>query len=98
MSKTKNTDVEVGEQLQLIDVLPKKAKPIIKQARIYKRFQLARKAALKAEVEQKQKVLNLVKAANIKSLKDGVIRFTCDDVTICITPRDELLQIREDAD
>ena len=96
MAKTEKTDTqESGEQLDLIDIAAKNAKPIIKAARLYKQFQLARLGALKKEIEQKQKVLELVRAADLQPLAGGKIRFEYDGVTISITPRDELVAVKE---
>ncbi len=84
-----------GEQLDLIDVHPAKA-------RLYKEYQFTgqkdyrcRLAALKKEVEQKQKVLELVKAAELQPLEGGIIKFEYDGVIISITPRDELVKVKE---
>ena len=87
--------LEVGEQLPLIDVTPEGAGPIIAAARIYKKHLRARLAASKKEVEQKQVVLDLVRKENFTPLEGGVIRFEHEGVTICVTPRDELVQIKE---
>ena len=93
MSKT---EVKMSdEQMDLIDVAPKNAKPIIAAARIYKKHQAARIAALTKEKEQKQKILALVKEANLTPLEGGKIRFTYDNVTISVTPRDELVQVKD---
>jgi len=98
MAKEKNQDSlknEAGEQLDLIDVTPENAKSIIREARLYKKFQAERLAVLKNEIEQKHKVLELVKAAKLQSLDGGKIRFEHDGVIISITPRDELVKIKE---
>jgi len=87
-----------GAQLDLIDIHPKNAKPIIEAARLYKKAQQARLNALASEVELKDKIRYLVKKANLQRLKDGVIRFTYDGVTICITPQDEKVTVKEDTE
>lgn len=89
---------EVGEQMDLIDVSPKSAKPIIAAAKIYKKLMLARKEALAKEIEQKAKVLRLVNAAEIQPLEGGIIKFNYDGFTIKITPRDELVQVTEESE
>lgn len=94
----KKTKPKVGEkdkQLDLIDVHPKNAKPIIEEARLYKKYQTARLAALKKEVEQKQKVLELVKKANLQRLKNGQIKFEYDGVVVSVTPQDDKVAITE---
>jgi len=87
-----------GEQLDLIDVLPAKAKPIIKAARIYKKYQLERLSALAKENSQKKFVLQMVKEAKLQPLEGGLIKFTCENVTVSVTPRDELVKIKEQTD
>ena len=93
MTKKEET---TGEQLDLIDVAPKNAKVIIGAARIYKKLADARQNALRKEVEQKAEVLRLVRAAKITPLDGGKIRFTYDGITISVTPRDELVQVKEE--
>lgn len=95
MAKKKDA-AETGEQLDLIDVAPENEKAIVAQARIYKKAQKVRLVALKNEVEQKQKVLALVKEANLTPLKDGVIRVKCGEFTISITPQDFLIKVKEE--
>ena len=91
----KKEKAEEGEQLDLIDVAPENAKPIIAAARLYKKYQKARLASLKDEIGQKQKILSLVKEAKLTTLEGGKIRFKYDGVTISITPRDELVKVKE---
>jgi len=86
------------EQLDLIDVKPENAKHIVNAARLYKQYQAARLAALKQEIDQKQTILALVKKAKLQPLEGGVIRFKVDGVTISVTPRDELVKVKEDTD
>lgn len=95
MSKTKTQTAGSGKQLELIDVAPKNAEPIIEAARLYKKVQSARLKALAQEVELKDKIRQLVKKAKLQRLKDGVIRFTYDGVTVCITPQDEKVTVKE---
>lgn len=84
-----------ADQMDLIEVLPENAKPIIEAARLYKKLQAARQAALEKEVEQKHKVLELVRAANLQPLEGGKIRFEYDGYIISVTPRDELIKVKE---
>jgi hypothetical protein len=86
-----------SEQLDLIDTKPKNAKEIEKAARLYMETQGTRIALLAEEVEQKHKVLELVRAAKLQPLEGGVIKFRCDSLTISITPRDELIKVKEDS-
>ena len=86
------------EQLDLIDVHPKNAKPIVEAARLYKKYQAIRLSALKKEVEQKNTVLSLVKDAKLQPLEGGKIRFKYDGVTISVTPRDELVKVKDESE
>lgn len=97
MGRRKKAETE-GGQLDLIDVSPANGKEIIKQARIYKKAQAERIEALAEEVESKQKLLALVKEANLKPLEDGVIRFRLDGFTITVKPRDELVKVKDDSE
>jgi len=92
---TKNQNESKGEQLDLIDVHPENEKEIIAAAKLYKKFQAARKDALSREVKQKQIIITLTKEAKLKPLEDGRIKYRCGNLTISITPRDELVQVRE---
>lgn len=84
-----------GEQLPLIDVAPENAKPIIEAARLHKKYLTNRLEWLAKEKAQKQKVLSLVREAHLQRVEGGVIRFTYDNAEILITPRDELVQLKE---
>lgn len=84
---------ESGEQLDLIDVLPEDAKPIIEKAREYRKTVAARQKLTDKEAKQKQEVLELVKDAHIQPVEDGIIKFKHDGYTISITPRDVLVKI-----
>ena len=97
MSKKQKTQTAGrGEQLTLIDVLPKKAKPIIAAARILKRLQVARSSAQDKENDQKAKFLNLIAEAEIPRLADGKIKFHHDGVTVKVTPKQESVSITEE--
>jgi len=93
--KIKEETKEKGEQLELIDVHPENAKEIVKAAKLYKKYLAERQAVQVEEVAQKRKVLELVRAANMQPGEGGKIKFALDGYTICITPRDELVQVKE---
>ena len=92
MAKKKTT----GKQLPLIDVEPENMKGILPKAHEYKEAVTERLAWLASETKLKAELLALIKEAKIKPLEDGVIRFCCDGVVISVTPRDELIKVKED--
>ena len=94
--RPKKEEAVAGEQLDLIDVAPENAKEIITAAREYKAAQVKRIAALEREVERKQELLSLVRDANLQRLKDGTIRFRLDGFLITVTPRDELVKVKQE--
>jgi hypothetical protein len=87
-----------GKQLQLIDVEPKNVKKILEIAEEYEEAKRARLKWLDKEKELKQKVLDEVKKADLQTLEGGVIRFKADGKLITITPRDELIKVKEISD
>lgn len=97
MSKKKE-EVEVGEQMALIDVSPKNAKPMIKVGRLYNKAKKVRIRALAEEVKYKEEIRQLARDANLQRLEDGSIRFTYEGVTICIMPQDEKVTVKEETE
>ncbi len=95
---SKKTNPKKGQQLELIEVLSKVAKPIIEAAIIHKDFMTKRLSFLAKEKAQKIVVLELVKAAKLQPLEGGVIKFASDGFTISVTPRDELIRIKKNSD
>ena len=83
------------EQLDLIDIQPENSKEIAKVARLYKQAQRERLTALKEELIQKQALLALIRKAHLQQLEGGVIKFKCDTLSISVTPRDELVKVKE---
>lgn len=90
--------LEIEEQLDLIDVAPENEKEIIACAKRYKKFQRERSEALKNEVAEKQKLLNLIEAAELSRLDDGSIKFKVDGFMITVTPRDELIRVKDEGE
>lgn len=84
-----------GKQMDLIDVQPENAKPIIEAAKLYMEYQAERLGFLAKEVEQKKKIIILVEAANMQPLKDGKIKFEIDGFTISIEPQGKLVKVKE---
>ena len=95
--KEKPVEEEEGEQLDLIDVAPENIKKIISVAKRYRTAQTRRIEALGQEVTEKQNLLTLIKQANLKQV-DGKIRFRADGLIITVTPRDELVKIKDETD
>ncbi len=93
----KPQDVEPGEQMELIDVLPEKAKPIIKAARKYRKIILERLALQEKEAEAKENISALIQAAKIVPLnKEGVIHFKYEGVDITVIPGKEKIKVKEE--
>lgn len=86
---------EKGEQGKLFEIHGKKAKEIIEAAQLYKKYQDARISAGVKEAEQKKLILDLVKKSNLQVLAGGKIKCVVDGLSITITPRDELVQVKE---
>jgi hypothetical protein len=84
------------EQLELIDVGPENMEEIKPAAQLYQKAKMARIKATDREVKTKTALLKAVKAAKLGRLEDGSIRFRCDGMLISITPRDELVKVKED--
>jgi hypothetical protein len=85
---------KAGEQQTLMDIEPEHSKEMIALAKKYKKHQKARMAALEAETDTKQKILDLIRKDGIKPIEDGKIKFSVDGVTFKVTPRDELVQVK----
>lgn len=91
-------EVEKGEQMPLMEVGPEHSKEIIKLARQYKKAQTARINALAEETKLKHELLGLIKEEHLKRLEDGTIMFTLEGYKITVTPRDELVKVKEDSE
>lgn len=87
-----------GDQLDLIDVAPKNTKEIKRAARAYKKAQAERIGWLESEKKHKGKILELVEAAKLQPLEGGVIRFQVDGMIITVTPRDQLVRVKDDSE
>jgi hypothetical protein len=96
-SKLTEQDVQAGEQGDLIDVQPENIKEIVKQARLYKRLQVKRIDMLTDEVVAKKTLLSMLEAEKIERI-DGKIVLKCNGMTITVSPRDELIKVKDDAD
>ena len=86
-----------GEQLDLIEVAPENAKKITGVAKRYRAAQARRIQALDQECNEKQALLALIKEANLKQV-DGKIKFRVDGLIITVTPRDELIKIKDESE
>ena len=97
--KKKSEDVaDAGEQLQLLDVSHPLAKDIKRAAKRYDVDKHERMAATKKEVESKTKLLALVKQSGVRPDAEGVIEFAVDGLHISVTPRDELVKVKDDGE
>lgn len=96
MSKSKKkAKVPKGGQIPLMDVGPENNQEIVDAVRVYKGYQADRLAAGKKEFKAKEAVKALVLKSNLKPFKDGVIKFTCGNSEVAVTPRDILITIKE---
>lgn len=95
---TKNMAEKVaeGEQMDLIEVGPKNAKVIIEQAKIYKAALAKRLKSLATEVAAKEQLKSLIKAAKLRPMEDGIIRFRVDGFLITVEPRDEKVTVKDE--
>lgn len=91
----KSAETTSGEQLDLIDVTPENLKKIKPVAKKYKAALRRRMEAGEEEKTLKHQILDMVKEANLQRLPDGSIKFTCDGMVIKVTPRDELVQVKD---
>jgi hypothetical protein len=94
--KQQDKDMEVGAQLELIEVGPENLQAIKPIAKRYKTALQVRVKALQQEIAAKQQILALVKEAKLSRLADGSIRFKCDGLLITVTPRDELVKVKDE--
>ena len=94
--QTAKKDSQTGEQGMLLDVGPKQSKEITKVAKSYRGAVVRRMAALEEEKALKAQLLGMVKHEKLKPMDDGSIQFHVDGIFIKVTPRDELIQVRED--
>ncbi|MCK9520402.1 MAG: hypothetical protein M0R74_15465 [Dehalococcoidia bacterium] len=95
--RSRKKKAETGEQMDLIDTAPENEKQIVAAAKKYKKISADRQALTAQEVEAKKTLLDLVKAADLQ-LVDGKIQFHVNGMTITVTPRDELIRVKEDGE
>lgn len=93
--KTATPDDEKGQMDLIPNVGSENGKEILKVARQYQALKTKRIAALEDEVSKKQELLELIHNAGLKPMDDGKIKFTCEKVVITVTPRDELIKVKE---
>ena len=84
-----------GEQLNLIEVGPENLAKIKPVALEYRQIMQQRVQMTAQEVAAKQGLLELVHEAKLKPNDQGIIKFTCDGLVISVTPRDELIQVKD---
>jgi hypothetical protein len=98
VEQDENKEYQEGEQMPLIDIEPENAREIIKQAKIYEAVKKERIIALQNEVESKHKLLELIKNSGIPRSEDGSITYKSGTLTITVTPRDELVKVKDKSD
>ena len=86
---------KTGEQIPLIDVSPEYAKPLVDLAGKYKEAQERRMEALAEEIQYKKEILDAMKKAEVPVGDDGKMKFEYEGIKITVTPRDELVQVKE---
>jgi hypothetical protein len=87
-----------GEQLDLIEVGPENSKKIKAVAHRYKAAQATRLNALEKEIAEKTELLELIKKENLQTLEGGKIQLKVDGMIITVTPRDELIRVKEEGE
>lgn len=95
-TKQDQSELSAEEQLDLIEVKPENSKEMVEVVKRYKAAQSQRMEALGREVAEKQKLLALIKKAKLQHLDDGRIQFRVDRLIITVTPRDELIRIKDE--
>jgi len=93
-----NQEETSGEQLDLIDITPENMQEIAPVAKKYRAAVRRRLKALDEEKKLKGEMLTLIDEANLSPLDDGTIKFRCDGLLIKVTPRDQLIQVKEEAE
>lgn len=93
-----DVNLEEGEQIPLIEVEAENSKELLRIARAYKRAQAARIEALEQEVKYKGNLLTAIKDAKLHPIEDGCYKVRVKDVLITVTPRDELVKVKEAGD
>lgn len=94
--ESNSTAITIDEQGELLETAPPNSKEILRAAKRYKSAQLARITALQDEVEEKAKLLKLIKEANVQRLEDGTMRFHVQGMLITVTPREELVKVKDE--
>jgi hypothetical protein len=88
---------ESNEQGTLMEIGPKHSKEITAVAKKYKAAQAERLEALGREKDLKEQLLAMVKDENLQPV-DGKIKFRVNGLEITVTPRDELIQVKEETE
>ena len=83
--------------MDLIDVTPENQKEILECAKRYKIFQKRRIDALVDEKAEKQALLDLIKQAKVEPV-EGKIILNVGGFTITVTPRDELIKVKNNSE
>jgi len=84
-----------GDQIPLIDVAPENCKELIAAAKLYKEYQQDRMSAAAQEADQKALIIELMHKSELQPLAGGKLKFEHDGFKITVTPRDELVQVKQ---
>lgn len=94
--KSRKSEDTNGEQLQLLEVSHPSAKKITSIARAYKKIVRERVELTSEEVELKGKLRQAVRETDMKPDAEGIITFKCGKITVTVTPRDELIRVKDE--
>lgn len=89
----KGKEAESGEQLELIDVNPENAKPLIRAARKYRKTITQRLEIQHREAKELLDLRELIEASGLQPLASGKIAFEYDGVTVEHTPQDAKVKV-----
>ncbi len=78
---------------ELIDTLTEAQKPLVAQARKYDKAKNRRMADLEIEVDEKNKLRDMVRKSDLLPLESGKIVFVWKDITIETWPQEDKIKV-----